>query len=156
MEYICEQIKVLKSIINIHEFYNDELYTSEYIIKNIENENYYNILFHTMDLFYQNENNLNVEYIVENFEKFIYEIKLLIEYLELRTYELGVIFENDIKVDENYYQANEDDCLQDNWLDIDQIATNEDFYDYNISTSGLLNAEIIYTGKIRNKEKTDY
>lgn len=102
------------------------------------------VLTHELDIFYYADE-ITEDFIIDNIEQIIKEIKDKYERLLHFIYEDGEVLESIYKEDKNIYHAKETDILQDEWEDIHDLS--EDIVTQSTLTSG------VYVGTELSKRK---
>ncbi|SCI75076.1 Uncharacterised protein [uncultured Clostridium sp.] len=117
-----EILNTIDNILEYNKFRNDNYETAEFIEDVMLNyKTVHNLLFITLDLFEDNEDNINFEYIFNNLKNILTSIESYRDYQLIKFYEDGEVYERDIYIDTNKYYPPKDDILQDDWIQLESI-----------------------------------
>ena len=126
-----EILNTIDNILDYNKFRNDNYETSEFIKDLMLNyKTVHNLLFITLDLFEDNEDNINFEYIFNNLKNILTTIESYRDYQLIKFYEDGEVYERDIYIDTNKYYAPKDDILQDDWIQLESIVDELELDEY--------------------------
>ncbi len=126
-----EILNTIDNILEYNKFRNDNYETAEFIEDLMLNyKTVHNLLFITLDLFEDNEDNINFEYIFNNLKNILTTIESYRDYQLIKFYEDGEVYERDIYIDTNKYHAPKDDILQDDWIQLENIVDELELDEY--------------------------
>lgn len=126
-----EILNTIDNILEYNKFRNDNYETAEFIEDLILNyKTVHDLLFITLDLFEDNEDNINFEYIFNNLNNILTTIESYRDYQLIKFYEDGEVYERDIYIDTNKYHAPKDDILQDDWIQLESIVDELELDEY--------------------------
>lgn len=126
-----EILNTIDNILEYNKFRNDNYETAEFIEDLMLNyKTTHDLLFITLDLFEDNEDNINFEYIFNNLKNILTTIESYRDYQLIKFYEDGEVYERDIYIDTNKYHAPKDDILQDDWIQLESIVDELELDEY--------------------------
>lgn len=126
-----EILNTIDNILEYNKFRNDNYETAEFIEDLMLNyKTTHDLLFITLDLFEDNEDNINFEYIFNNLKNILTTIESYRDYQLIKFYEDGEVYERDIYIDTNKYHPPKDDILQDDWIQLESIEDELELDEY--------------------------
>lgn len=124
-------LNTIDNILEYNKFRNDNYEIAEFIEDlMLDYKEVHDLLFITLDLFEDNEDNINFKYIFDNLKNILTTIESYRDYQFIKFYEDGGVYERDIYIDTNKYYAPKDDILQDDWIQLESIEDELELDEY--------------------------
>lgn len=119
-ELMIEFINELDEIIDFYKYRNDTLELSEFILDKMdENEKVYTALFDMIEVFKEDKDNVNYDYVLDNIYFIKDRIEDFVNYQKSKLIDIGYEFETEIQDDNKC--GNPEDALYYDWELLDDM-----------------------------------